>query len=61
MSNVYNAKALAWQLIIAGQTQPILRSDELEEGSACSYPRRRRWRGAPAGGPMERHTRAPAT
>jgi hypothetical protein len=36
MSNDYNAKALAWQLNIDGETQPVLGSEELSEGTNFS-------------------------
>lgn len=33
MSNAYEAKALNWQLIVGGDSQPILQSDELADGT----------------------------
>jgi hypothetical protein len=36
MSNPYDAKALAWQLVIDGQGQPILNSEALQPGTSFS-------------------------
>src|SRR4051812_14270263 len=36
MSNEYNAEALAWQLVVGGQSRSILASDLLEQGVSFS-------------------------